>query len=673
MSSCFITILNMSLTASYVALAVIIVRWLLKKAPKVFAYALWAVVFFRLLCPFTFESSLSLIPGRTDAIPQNIVHTQEPAISSGITIVDHTVNQSVQSSLPPVSPAASVNPMGLAIEIGSLIWVAGIMLLLFYSLFSYLRLKRRLSVATLVGDNIWETDRIQTAFVLGLFKPRIYIPTGLTGDELDYIVKHEQTHIKRYDYLIKPLAFLALALHWFNPLVWVSYFLMIKDMEMSCDESIMKQSSEDIRARYSSLLLALSVKQNALLSPLAFGESNVKSRIKNVLNYSKPAFGTVVLLAAAAVAVSVGLMANPVNAVTYKNEALGFSLKIPKDWDNKYTIEETENSIDIFNREIHEKYNGAGRLLTIERQIGELITAEDMLQAPVGQQIILQGNGFTYFSRMPSDVQYPVDDERLGNEYQTMNDQISDVCRSISLLGKREPVAANAGFKVKGTSFFTVEVPVGWEMKALEGFPPCWGIFAGDRQVGIIELIPFHSQESYSDKTYQKYLGNEQTFRKVRITLDPENTDLETRGKMVNSFKFTDGPYNVVDLQTTAETYIAQGGAKVFGQITGFKMEDGNPVAVHVKTMKFIPDGLGDNSPNGFRIEDLNQTKTYALAGGVHIAPLTAPHHNTCGIYEMPLLDRVFLKNYPEHKDFYYDFIIGGDGQLKIVLGHYVP
>ncbi|MGI5879180.1 MAG: M56 family metallopeptidase [Syntrophomonadaceae bacterium] len=669
MSSYFITVLNMSLTASYVVLAVIIVRLLIKRAPKIFSYALWAIVLFRLVCPFSFESNFSLIPNNNEIIPRDIIYSQNPAINTGVTITDKAINQSIQSTLPPVNPAASVNPMGIALEIGAIIWILGIVALLAYALISYFRLKRRLSTATLVNDNIYETDGIKTPFVLGLIQPGIYIPTNLSGSELGYIIKHEETHIRRYDYIIKPVAFLALVIHWFNPLIWISYFLMVKDMEMSCDESVMKQFSGDIRASYSNSLLSLSIKQSGLLSPLAFGESNVKSRIKNVLNYRKPAFWTVVIIAVAAIVISAGLMVDPVNTITYKNEALGFSLKLPKDWEGKYIIKETDNNITIFNKKIYEKYDGMGRIASVERQIGEMITAEDMLQAPVGQQIVLQGNGFTYFIQMPSDVQYPLDDTAFSNEYNDMSEQMADISRSIALIGKRQPVAANQGFKVKGTSFFTIEIPQGWEMKAMEGFPPYWTMYVGDQQVGRVELVPYNSTERFNEK----YLLDDQALRKVHIVINPEDTNHKTIEKIINSFQFAGGPYNVVDLLTAAEEYVARGGERIFGQIAGFKMENGKPVAVHVKIMKFIPDGPGDDNPNGFLIEDLNQTKTYTLDWGVHIVPLVAPNHHTYGIYEMPLLDETFINNYPDYGQFFYDFIIGSDGQLKFVLGRYIP
>jgi len=311
MSSFFLTILNMSLAAGFVAIAVMLVRLLLKKAPKIFSYVLWTVVLFRLLCPFTFESPLSLMPHNTETISQDIVYSQNPVINSGIGVKDNTVYPSTHVSLPPVNPSTNANLIRVLLEIGSIIWILGIAVLLSYMLITYLKTKYRLSTAILVRNNIYETDRIKTPLVLGLIKPRIIIPLNLSDSELGYIIKHEQTHIKRYDYIIKPIAFLALAVHWFNPIIWLSYFLMVKDMEMSCDESVVKHSNEDIRANYSNSLLSISTKQSGIFSPLAFGESNVKSRIKNVLSYKRPTFWVIIVTIMIVVSVSVGLMSNP--------------------------------------------------------------------------------------------------------------------------------------------------------------------------------------------------------------------------------------------------------------------------------------------------------------------------------------------------------------------------
>lgn len=322
MSSIFLNVLNMSLTASYVALIVIIVRFFLKKAPKIFSYALWAVVLFRLLCPFTFESYMSFMPANMESISENIVFNEYHSVDAETKVIDSTANNSIQSPLLPANQNASPTQRDVIVEAGWVIWVVGITILLTYGLFSYFKLKRKLAVATLVNDNIFETDEIKTPFVLGMLKPRIFIPVNIPPDEIDYIIKHERTHIKRYDYIIKPISFIALSIHWFNPLIWLSYFLMSKDMEMSCDESVMKGAVQDVRVRYSNSLLSLSDKKKRLLVPLAFGESNVKQRIKNILNYKKPSFWIFLLVVVIVIIVWFALGTNPVF-----NEQIQFPLK----------------------------------------------------------------------------------------------------------------------------------------------------------------------------------------------------------------------------------------------------------------------------------------------------------------------------------------------------------
>lgn len=312
MINVFIAILNMSLIASFVALGVILIRIPLKKAPKVFSYALWAVVLFKLLCPFTIETALSLVPMKAEPVPQNIIYSQTPSIDSGISFVDNSINRAITNTVPPANPAASVNPMQIILFALSCIWLAGIAVLLLYSLVSYFRLKYRVRMAIPVQENIYETDRIKTAFVLGFVRPRVYVPVGLSEQETDYILKHEQTHIRRRDYLIKPLAFIAVCVHWFNPVIWFSYYLAMRDMELSCDESVLKHYGSDIRRDYSNSLLSLSVKQSGLISPLAFGETGVKDRIKNVLNYKKPAVWMSIVAITAVIVAAVLLLPNAV-------------------------------------------------------------------------------------------------------------------------------------------------------------------------------------------------------------------------------------------------------------------------------------------------------------------------------------------------------------------------
>ena len=275
-------------------------------------------------------------------------------------------------------------------------------------------------------------------------------------------------------------------------------------------------------------------------------------------------------------------------------------------------------------------------------------------------------------------MQYPPDDKEVSSDYEDMSGQITNVPNWMSILGNQKPKAANEGFKVAGSSFFTVEIPNDWELKVQDGSAPGWDIYAGDNHAGWINLIPYKSESpeagnTANDNWMHEYLFNDETFREVRITINSEYADRDLMGKIKNSFEFTNGAFSVVDLQSNAAQYLAGGGRKVFGTIEDFDMENGKPVAVHVNVMNFLTDNPDDEYPNGFRIEDLNQVETYPLDFGVSIAPLVAPDYNTYGIYEMPLLDENFIKNYKNYKDFYYNFIIGSDGQLKIILGHYVP
>lgn len=315
----FITVVNMSITASYVAIGVILVRLLLKKAPKIFSYILWTPVLFRLICPFSFTSVFSFLSlinlnerqGRSmiEYVPQNIDLMQAPAIQSGIGSVDNAIN----ASLPHAIPYASVNPMQIRMAVMSLVWVTGVVALLIYSIISYLRTKRRLRTATLVEENVFETDAIGTAFVYGFISPKIYVPVNVRKSDLSYILEHERTHIKRCDYLIKPFAFLALILHWFNPLMWLSFVLMSRDMEMSCDESVLHKLGDSAKGSYSETLLSLSLKRKGLLvaNPLAFCESHVTTRIKNVLHFKKPPVQVIMIVIVAICVAVIAFVANP--------------------------------------------------------------------------------------------------------------------------------------------------------------------------------------------------------------------------------------------------------------------------------------------------------------------------------------------------------------------------
>ena len=315
--SVFIQILNMSLGAAWAALLVMAARLLLRRCSHGYSYALWGLVLFRMACPVSFSSVLSLMP-RPQAIPQQIVYAQTPRVESGFVWLDQTVS----SVLPPATPYASANPVQIWLEIGNILWQAGVVVLLLYCLISYLHFLGKLRGAVLIQDHggegelpekatVWESDRIPTAFVLGMLRPKIYLPIGVGAEERKYILCHEQTHIRRLDHVVKPLALLLLIVHWFNPVLWLAWFLMLRDMEMSCDELALKKLGPETRKGYTSCLLTLSVRRSGLAVPLAFGENSVKSRIVNILRYKKPALWVTVGAVALAAVLGFCLLSNP--------------------------------------------------------------------------------------------------------------------------------------------------------------------------------------------------------------------------------------------------------------------------------------------------------------------------------------------------------------------------
>lgn len=305
--------LNMSVTACVVIFAVVLLRLLLKKAPKALSFALWFVVLFRLLCPVSFESALSLFglfgsAGSMEHIPANIGMTAQPQVD----LILPAVTGAVNASLPAAAPLKSANPMQIILFVSALAWALGAIILLVYSASSYFLLMRRISTATLIRDNIYQTERVDSPFVCGFIKPRIILPAALEKAETEYIILHEKTHIRRRDHLFKPLWFFAACLHWFNPFVWLSFRLMSRDMEMSCDEAVIREMGDHVRADYSASLLALSLKRPLLsASPLAFGETGTKTRVKNVLGYKRPVFWVIAAAAVCVFAVCFILVSNP--------------------------------------------------------------------------------------------------------------------------------------------------------------------------------------------------------------------------------------------------------------------------------------------------------------------------------------------------------------------------
>ncbi len=310
MRGLFLMVLSMSGTASLVILLVLLFRLFLRKAPRVFSYALWAAVLFRLLCPVTVESPVGIIPsGMPVLLEQRLEVADRLSVADRPGAPDSSGASNISSDPDTLAMAEeapdtggitdsqegratqSVTSLAGPLAIATAVWLCGAAGLLLYSLISLFQLQRRLLGATpLAGERqVWLADHISSPFVLGLFRPRIFLPSDLPKEEQGYILFHERTHIRRLDPCFRALAWLAAVIHWFNPLVWLAFYLAGKDMEISCDEAVLRNIGRDIRADYSSTLLRLSTGKRLPIGPLAFGDSRLQSRIKHVLHYKKPA------------------------------------------------------------------------------------------------------------------------------------------------------------------------------------------------------------------------------------------------------------------------------------------------------------------------------------------------------------------------------------------------
>lgn len=331
MEALFLTVLNMSITASYVILALLFIRLLLKRAPKKYSYMLWAIALFRFICPVSFSSVFSLFQMKPfdmtmaqrssgaalNYIPADIGLMNTPKVTVGIP----AMNAVISESLPAPIPYASVNPMQIWIFIGSMLWFIGMLVLLAYNLAAYVRLKHRMETAVLLESNVYESDKIRSPFLFGFVKPRIYIPFGLGERERNYILTHERNHLRRKDHWIKLLSFCVLIFYWFNPFAWVAYRLMIRDMEMSCDEKVLSEGGSNIVYEYSMSLLSFAANRRFLGdTPLFFGEVGIQERIKNVLRFHEPKKWVIVLAVILCVTTAVVCAANPMENIRESTE-----------------------------------------------------------------------------------------------------------------------------------------------------------------------------------------------------------------------------------------------------------------------------------------------------------------------------------------------------------------
>ena len=311
MAAVFLKLLNLSISASWLVLAVLVLRLVSKRSPKWMNVLLWGIVALRLVLPFSVESALSLIPSAETVSPAVVQFDPAPTITSGVEFIDNAVNPSLSESFA-AAPLASVNPLYVWTYLAGWVWLIGLGVMLLYALVSYLRLRRRVSVSLPIRDRIYLCDAISSPFILGVVKPHIYLPSGLDEVQRQNVLAHEQAHLARRDHWWKPLGFALLAVYWFNPVLWLAYTLLCRDIELACDERVIRTMDESAVKTYSTVLLACSMPRKAVITcPLAFGEVGVKERVRNALHYKKPAFWVVAASVAVCVVVAVCFLTDP--------------------------------------------------------------------------------------------------------------------------------------------------------------------------------------------------------------------------------------------------------------------------------------------------------------------------------------------------------------------------
>lgn len=351
MNNVFLQIANISITAGWIVIAVILLRLLFKKAPKWVNCLLWGIVGLRLVFPLSIESALSLIPSVNTISAPTSYNPSSASIETGFSTVDTTMNGYIGDHFIE-GITVSANAFSNITTVLSYIWIAGVIIMLIYAGISYIRLKNKMRTSTPLRDNIRQSENVASPFILGIIKPKIYLPYSIDNDEAECIIAHEKTHLKRFDHIIKPLAFIILSVYWFNPLMWVAYILLCRDIELACDEKVINSMAAEERQSYSLALLQNSVNRRSVSAcPLAFGEVGVKQRIKSVMSYKKPTLWIIIIAVILCVIASVCFLTDPkTDVIKFPNISVNYATV-----KNSYISDYLESYYQPYELSEHEK------------------------------------------------------------------------------------------------------------------------------------------------------------------------------------------------------------------------------------------------------------------------------------------------------------------------------
>lgn len=442
MNGLFYTILEMSISASILVLVVLLLRLILKKAPKWVNVLLWALVAVRLICPFAIESPFSLMPDMDHLVVREATSYADTGLGDSPDDIPEYViggNQFGDEATAQPAPIDTVTQdnQGVNVElILNLIWLSGIAVMLTYMIVSCICVYRRIQKSTQFRDNIYTSNAVTSPFVFGIVKPRIYLPESMDAVSMSYVIAHEESHVRRRDHWWKPLGFILLAVHWFNPIIWLAYILLCRDIEMACDERVIREMEERERVDYSEALLDCSVDRRMITAcPLAFGENNVKERIRTVLNYKKPAFWIVILAVIACVVAAICFLTNPQknneSDITYTRH--GIALSLPEAFRQdavtvKSPDELTENTIAEFYQTAVLDYCGGWIFSVIRHAEDDLVPNE---VNPGGIYYFAHDDAYWYAIKSPTDLQTDPTSKELCDEYEMLTSQRDELIRLI--------------------------------------------------------------------------------------------------------------------------------------------------------------------------------------------------------------------------------------------------
>lgn len=572
MSTVFLKILNMSITASWLILAVVLVRLLLKKAPKWISCLLWGLVAIRLVCPFSFGSIFSLIPS-SETIPTNITVQQEPAINSGITAVNEFINPVIAESFTP-APTDSVNPLQIIIPVAAIVWIAGIVIMLAYALISYIKLKKTVSVCVPVGERILSCDEVKAPFILGVFRPVIYVPSSMSGETLDLVIHHETAHLQRHDHWWKPLGYLLLAVYWFNPLCWIAYILLSRDIEMACDEKVIRDMDKDEMAAYSQALLDCSFPRRRIAAcPLAFGEVGVKERVKGVLNYKKPAFWIILIAIIACIVLAVCLMTDPKNSFMINRSEVEtvsyFNTFIGDDCQGELNAAQIDEMVDRFSAVSKVKRSSQYEGMTPGYQLCVLLKDGSYLYA----------NGYHATDDMVEIIS-------KGKRYSVSDPEFAKYLRNVCSRGDISPAQEEMLFGVDDPGSVTIDIRTDVCALYLDVLEDLWnvdsGLNHGISQIGIdlselshlTELEKETVMHEFASKHNHPYIAGTWEELCEQGYIDKENLYWED-GLFFSIKTNEDGDSAPEHTEFDAQKWRSGLGAYFFGQCTAQKNADG--------------------------------------------------------------------------------------------------